>query len=74
MILVRDEKLLISFGNHLAKTRKSKGLSQEKLAFTASVSLSQISRLERGLINPTLSTLFALSKGLDIPLKELTDF
>ena len=74
MIHVRDEKLLISFGQHLAKTRKKNGLSQEKLANSANVSLSQISRLERGIINPTLSTLSALAKAMKMPLATLLDF
>jgi len=52
----------------------NKGMSQEKLAFIADVSLSQVSRIERGLINPTLSTLSALAKGLEVPLKKLVDF
>lgn len=74
MINVRDDKLLFTFGRHFAALRKSKGLSQEKLANSADVSLSQISRIERGIINPTLSTLSALSKALGIPLKELLSF
>lgn len=74
MIHVRDKKLLISFGKHLVKIRKNNGLSQEKLANAANVSLSQISRLERGIINPTLSTLSALAKAMNMPLATLLDF
>ena len=74
MIGVRDEKLLREFGKHLIVLRNSRGMSQEKLAFIADVSLSQVSRIERGLINPTLSTLSALAKGLKVPLKKLVDF
>ena len=73
MIHVRDKKLLAAFGIHLRALRKSAGLSQQKLAFKADVSLSQISRLERGLLNPTLSTLSALTKALNTTLSELVD-
>jgi len=54
--------------------RKKKKVSQEELAFAAEVSISQISRIERGLINPTLSTLFLLASALNMDMKELCDF
>ena len=71
MIHVRDKELLVAFGLHLRILRKSAGLSQQKLAYKADVSLSQISRLERGLLNPTLSTLSVLAKALEVPLEDL---
>ena len=74
MIHVRDKKLLAKFGSHLREQRLNSGLSQQKLAFKADVSLSQISRIERGLLNPTLSTLAVLSKALGISLSEMFDF
>lgn len=58
----------------MRKLRKSKNLSLEKLAFEAEIELSQIYRLEKGIINSTLSTLIAISKALGISLKELMDF
>ena len=74
MINVRDKELLIRFGQHLRSVRKTIGFSQEKLANEADISLSQVSRLERGLLNPTLCTLNAISKALDIPLTKIVDF
>jgi transcriptional regulator with XRE-family HTH domain len=71
---LRDKKVLTSFGDHVRKLRKSKNLSLEKLAFEAEIELSQIYRLEKGIINSTLSTLIAISKALGISLKELMDF
>jgi transcriptional regulator with XRE-family HTH domain len=49
-------------------------LSQEGLAIEADVPISQIGRIERGEINPTLSTLYSLASALKIPLPELTSF
>ena len=74
MIHIRDEELLNQFGIQLRKIRLEQGFTQRSLAFKADVSLSQISRLERGLLNPTLSTLSVLSKALDVSLAQLLDF
>jgi len=74
MIKNRNEILLKSFGKHLQKIRRREKVTQEQLAFKAEISISQISRIERGLINPTLSTIFLLSSALDIDMKDLCDF
>jgi len=46
-------------------------MTLEQLAFEADIELSQVHRVEKGKINPTLTTLMALAKGLDITLAEL---
>jgi transcriptional regulator with XRE-family HTH domain len=46
-------------------------LTRQELAFEADIELSQVHRVEKGKINPTLTTLMALAKGLGIPLSEL---
>jgi transcriptional regulator with XRE-family HTH domain len=71
---LRDKKVLIAFGNHLRQLRMSKKLSLENLAYEAEMELSQVYRIEKGIINPTLSTLSALAKALNMSLKELLDF
>jgi transcriptional regulator with XRE-family HTH domain len=70
----RDKDLLMRFGNHLAATRKSKKLSLEKLAIEADIEISQVHRIEKGKINPTLSTLHILAKALHVDLKDLVSF
>ncbi|MDN3548908.1 helix-turn-helix domain-containing protein [Mucilaginibacter aquaedulcis] len=70
MINIKDERLIKSFGLKLREFRNAQGLSQEILANLANMPLSQIGRIERGLINPTLSTIGALSTALDIPIKD----
>ena len=52
----------------------SEGYSQSQLAFESGLSLSQIARIETARINPTLSTVFALARTLDVPLSDLFDF
>lgn len=71
---VRDNKLLKDFGNHLRRLRKEKNLTQEKLAFKIGVEISQISRIERGLLNTSISMAFEISKALDLDLKDLFEF
>ena len=53
------------------KSTLSKRITLEQLAFEADIELSQVHRVEIGKINPTLTTLIALAKGLGITLAEL---
>jgi transcriptional regulator with XRE-family HTH domain len=71
---LRDKKILLEFGKRLRDVRKQKELSLEGLAFEAEMEISQVYRIEKGIINPTLTTLSALSKALGITLKDLLDF
>lgn len=55
-----------------ARTRRLKsGLSQEALALDTGIERSYISRLERGLSQPTLLALLKLAKGLGCESGEL---
>jgi transcriptional regulator with XRE-family HTH domain len=66
LIYTKDKDYLIRFGKHLKKMREEKGMSQEELANLAEVSLPQITRIERGVINPTICTIKSLAIGLGI--------
>lgn len=68
---LRDIKLLKQFGIYIRQLRKKKNMTMEDLAYACEVEYSQISRVERGVTNTTMTTLYALSKGLEIPLNEL---
>ena len=61
-----DEKRLKAFGKHLAEIRKSKGMTQEDLAFKSELSFTQIARIETGVINTTLNTIFIICDALEI--------
>lgn len=74
MINVKDVAYIKLFGNNLRELRLLNNLSQEDLAFTADISISQISRIERGKINPTISTIKTIATALNIEMKELFDF
>jgi transcriptional regulator with XRE-family HTH domain len=55
-----------AFDRVLREFRTKSGLSQEQLALNAGMDRTYISLLERGLRQPTLSTLFRLARILDV--------
>ena len=56
---------------NIRRIRVDKGLSQEKLAIDSGVDRSYVSRLERGLENPTVAMLDRMAKALDVTVNEL---
>jgi transcriptional regulator with XRE-family HTH domain len=54
------------FGDLLKQLRLKAGMNQESLAFQAELDRTYISLLETGKRQPTLTTLFALSKALKL--------
>lgn len=74
MINNRDKKVIGSFGKHLRKLRLEKKLSQEELNFRTELSKNMVGMIERGEVNPTLTTIEALAKGLGITKKKLMDY
>lgn len=68
---LKDKPFLIELGKQIRKIRKRKDFTQEKLALEIDVDISQISRLERGILNTSISTLKAISDALEVSLSEL---
>lgn len=58
-------------GSNLQKWRTRRQMSVSALARAAEISKSTISELERGLGNPSLDTLWAIAKTLNVPLGAL---
>lgn len=71
---LEDKEFVIQFGHNLRLIRRSKGLSMELLAFKADLDYSQIGKIERGIVNTTISTSNKIAKALEIPVKDLFDF
>lgn len=69
-----NKDFIILFGKNLRKIRESKEISMQALADTINVEYSQISRIERGLINTSIGIAYELAKALEIDIKELFDF
>lgn len=62
------------FGAKLAYVRKSKKISQMKLAENVDMNFNYIGQIERGEANVTIKTMCVLANALDIELKVLFDF
>lgn len=62
----------LAFGERLRKARTDQGLTLRDLSATSNISIAYLSDLERGaLVNPTLDTLRAVAKALNVSLNEL---
>jgi transcriptional regulator with XRE-family HTH domain len=59
------------FGEVLSRHRANAGISQEELALRADVDRTFVSRLERGIRQPTITTLIALAQALDVNAADL---
>lgn len=62
------------FGSRIKEIRKSKKITQEKLAEIIGVEPQQICRIEKGACFTTFETLEKLSVGLDTPIKDFFNF
>lgn len=69
-----DNSLQINVGKNIQKLRELKGISQQDLAAKCNFEKSNMSRLEAGRVNPTLSTLEKVANALEINLVELFNF
>jgi len=66
-----DQHLREVFGQELRKARNAVGISQEKLALQIGLDRTYISMLERGLRQPTLTTIFLLCPALNLSSVEM---
>jgi len=69
-----EESLQIQVGRQIQKIRREKNISQQDLAAKCNFEKSNMSRLEAGRANATLSTLEIVSKALEIDIIELFKF
>lgn len=74
MKYTRDDQYLLQFGNRVRELRTSLGHSQEHFANLCEVEPSQISRIELGKINTSLSQARKIAKALGLEMKVLFDF
>ena len=65
---------MISFEKKLRLARLTKGFTQEQLANELDIEISQISRIERGVINTSVTTLYEISKVLNVDVSEFFVF
>lgn len=68
-----EKDFLIKFGQNLRRLRKERGFTQEELANELDIEISQISRIERGVINTSVSLVKSITDCLQIQANELFD-
>lgn len=71
MEYLNEKDFLIVFGKNLRKVRKNQGFTQAQLANDIGVEISQISRIERGVINTSVGNANAISLALGVDIKDL---
>lgn len=59
---------LKEFGEHIRTKRKELKMTQENLAYKSNLSVNYIRKLEKGLANPSLTTIRKISRGLNISI------
>jgi transcriptional regulator with XRE-family HTH domain len=66
----RNEKGVKAFGRKLYEIRKSKGVTQEALAYATDLHLSQVGRIERGEVSTSISFVYLFAEVLQVQPKE----
>ena len=69
--MVKEERLLISFGERVRSLRHSSGLSQDALADVCGLARTYVGGIERGERNPSLRNIARLALALGVSLAEL---
>lgn len=67
-------KFLKKLGAHIAKVRKQKGYSQDRLYLEGGFSRGTLSKIENGLTSPEVFTLARIADVLGVPLRKLVEF
>jgi transcriptional regulator with XRE-family HTH domain len=62
-----------NLGKNLRAARKGLKLTQEQVAERSGVQAGEVSRIERGLRDPKVSTLEKLAKAVEMPAGRLLD-
>lgn len=60
-----------NFGKQLKAKRNLLEITQAQLAADANIEISQISRIERGVLNTTIGTLFVIANAMNLHISEL---
>jgi transcriptional regulator with XRE-family HTH domain len=71
MKIQRNESTLNALANNVRRLRKLVSLSQEELAFQCEIDRTYISKVERGVANPSLLILARIAEVLEVSIEEL---
>lgn len=71
MRVTDEQKFLAELGKRIAQIRRSKDVTQERLAELTGLDRVAIAYIETGKRRPNIATVYRLARGLDIRLVEL---
>ncbi|HNU47184.1 MAG TPA: helix-turn-helix transcriptional regulator [Bacteroidia bacterium] len=71
MIRQSDKANLKKMGNHIKRLREAKKLSLRELSYACDIDNSKISKIEKGQVNITFTTILQLAKALEIEPSQL---
>ena len=67
----QNVRMQADIGQEVRKRRRGLDLTVAQLGAASGLSVGMLSKVENGLISPSLATLSALAKALNVPLREL---
>lgn len=70
---MKKQNLRITFGRRIRELREARGVSQEAFADHIGYARSYMSRIERGIGNPSLDAIEVLAAGLEVEIASLFD-
>jgi putative transcriptional regulator len=68
---MKSKKLIKDLGVRIRQLRTKKGWTQNQLAEACSFQKASMSKIESGQSNPTVRTLYKISKAMDVPIRDL---
>src|SRR5207302_10375897 len=68
---IAPRSLEAGIGTEVRRLRKSLDLTVAELGLAAGISAGMLSKIENGAISPSLATLDALAKALNVPIRRL---
>lgn len=61
-------------GKNIKKARRKSGLTQQQVAERSGIHVSYYSRIERGVVNPSVEVLKSISKTLKVKSSDILPF
>lgn len=69
----KKDKFLKVLGANIAKVRKSRGFSQDRVCLEAGFSRGALSKIEAGRVEPKITTIALIAITIDVPISKLVN-
>lgn len=68
---LKKEEFVKRVGTSIRKHRMSKSITLQELALQSGIEYSQVSRIERGIINTSIYHVYIISNTLEVPMRTI---